>query len=160
MAMNMEGQVHRFKVVHGFGPWQRRPGVWQVKPPSNQEGGLSCKGGHGELRDDVLLERSCRRCLLITKEESLVVHFACCSFVDSINHKNGNFGAFVTELRAGMSPCAYYSVHVSVAGDPEPAASRGNLARVGRLVRDSCGRGLVSAPRETSVGLHQDLAIF
>ena len=36
---------------------------------------------------------------LITKEEGLVVHFACCGFVDSFKHGNGNCGAFVTELR-------------------------------------------------------------
>ena len=41
---------------------------------------------------------------LITEEESLVVHFACCSFVDSFNHGNGNCGSFVTELGQACHP--------------------------------------------------------
>ena len=35
----------------------------------------------------------------ITKEEGLVVHFACCGLADSFKHGNGNCGAFATELR-------------------------------------------------------------
>ena len=52
------GQVHRFLNVHELGPRQHCLQPWQEKPPSKQEGDLSCRGGHGVARDDVLLERS------------------------------------------------------------------------------------------------------
>ena len=58
---------------------------------------------------------------LITRRESLVVHIACCCFVDPFNHKNGNCGAFITELQAGASLCACLRSHVRSVGPVELA---------------------------------------
>ena len=98
--------------------------------------------------------------LLITKEESLVVHFACCGSVDCFNHRNDNCSVFVIELGQACRPApaivSMWMVQVVQSQPPLEAISRGR----GCLTSRSCYRGLTRASHEACAEAHQDLAIF
>ena len=95
--------MHHFLDVTGLGPWQRRLQLGRKSHrPSRTVVFLvelvmvrpAVTSSWSVVADDPL----------ITKEEGLVVHFACCDLFDSFNQGNGNCGAFVIELGQARHP--------------------------------------------------------